>query len=204
MVYQDGAIIQPDKDTVVWDAWDMCPTGYVESDEDGYCVQCGFGSICEFSQESQENECHFCPINTYREDLSTNVCTKCPSVMVTSREGAMNVSECYEAETPLEHQKPSTEFMLLISIGGLGLVLGVFILLLAITLRRKQSKKNVETKQSTPIDVVDILHLMEPHGKNASDNPCASPVGDALPETTPTPSDDPAVSDILHLPNTKL
>ena len=36
-ISQDGIIMQPDKDTVHLDSWDMCPTGYVESEEDGYC-----------------------------------------------------------------------------------------------------------------------------------------------------------------------
>ncbi|XP_033644442.1 sushi, von Willebrand factor type A, EGF and pentraxin domain-containing protein 1-like isoform X2 [Asterias rubens] len=203
-ISQDGIIMQPDKDTVHLDSWDMCPTGYVESEEDGYCVQCGLGSICELSHESRDYECHLCPSNTYREDWGTSVCTKCPDGMVTYTEGAVNSSECYAFETPKEDQKTSSESMMLMAICGLGIVIGVFVFLLAVTYRRKQSKKSVETNPSTLLDVIDILQLMEPDGKSVSDTPCASPVGDAFPETSPTPSDDPAISDILHLPNTKL
>ena len=36
-IVQDGMIVQPDKDSISMSAWDMCPVGYVESDQEGFC-----------------------------------------------------------------------------------------------------------------------------------------------------------------------
>ena len=63
----------------------------------------------------------------------------------------------------------------------------------------KGRKKQTETTKKKPDKWKFIMLLLF-----LIDTPCASPVGDAFPETSPTPSDDPAISHILHLPNTKL
>jgi len=81
----------------------MCPTGYVlwNGTNNGgafnaivqECRACGFGEQCSPSS-AECHECAECPAGTYKDSISTDMCTPCPLNTYSEEKGEDDVSTC--------------------------------------------------------------------------------------------------------------
>ncbi|XP_022105682.1 sushi, von Willebrand factor type A, EGF and pentraxin domain-containing protein 1-like isoform X2 [Acanthaster planci] len=206
-IEHDGEVCQPDLDTMTTDDWDVCPEGSVESEQEGFCIQCAKGMIWAWDGHKYDYIYKPCPVNTYKDEWE-NICWHCPEGTVTSGPGATNISECFDPQVGQNSGVGMNNVKVIaVCVAGVGLILIVSVIAI-MTLKLKKQKpedKFSMVDKPSPVHVIpDIFQGRPSNDKSKLDEPAASPVGEALAEATPTSSDEQNLSGLLQLPNTKL
>ncbi|XP_011663142.2 sushi, von Willebrand factor type A, EGF and pentraxin domain-containing protein 1 [Strongylocentrotus purpuratus] len=141
-------VLHGDPSSITGDIWENCPSGYIDSTVNGFCVPCGIGTYWALTEgNTTDYDCYPCPQDTYQDEEAQDECILCPPDTFTDDLHASNVTQCKVPPTvpvfttlPPTHQ-PDHFPLPLITATAIGVVV-LLVIILVIAARCKHRHRN--------------------------------------------------------------